>query len=131
MTPAANEPSWVVRGGVATPVQLRDGTRQHRGVPGLFGFSVQHQPGRSVEQLAAAGRFFNARISVTTVEQLVAAAGATGYNLRVVRSPGDGFHHTVVVPAPLPDDLAAALSGVFTSAPNPARRREPGETRET
>jgi hypothetical protein len=55
-----NEPHWVIRGGVATPSQLQAGTARHRGVPdppGLYGFSVQYQPGKTIQELAAAGRF--------------------------------------------------------------------------
>jgi hypothetical protein len=118
------EPNWVVRGGIATPSQLQAGAGRHLGVvdpPGLFGFSVQYQPGKTVEELAAAGRFRNARISVTTAEELIAAGVAAGYAISIVKSPGRGYHHTVQVPFPLAADLAAALSAVFKQAPNPAR----------
>ncbi|MGH2410875.1 MAG: RHS repeat-associated core domain-containing protein, partial [Chloroflexota bacterium] len=76
--PSAPEPDWIVRGGIATAKQLQVGTTQHALMPGLNGFSVQYAPGRSIQQLAAAGRFPNASISVTTVEQLEAAAAAAG-----------------------------------------------------
>ena len=121
--PEPVEPNWVVRGGLATPRQLQAGSDEHRGAPGLFGFSVQHQPGLTIEQLAAAGRFPHAQISVTTTEDLVAAASDAGYTLAVVRSPGKGMHCTVQVPDPLPDDLALALSQAFAARPNPARVR--------
>lgn len=113
--------NWLVRGGVTTPQQLQNGTREHLQAPGIIGFSVQHQPGRSIEQLASAAQFPHAQISVTTVERLMAAGTAAGYNITVVKSPGRGFHHTVVVPAPLPDPLAQALSDAFEQAPNPFR----------
>ncbi len=116
------ELNWVVRAGVATPESLQRGSAEHPLVPGLYGFSVQHQPGKTVIELAAAGSFPNAQISVTTVEQLVAAAAAQGYVIGVVRSPGRGFHHDVRVPNPLPDDLAQALAATFVQMPNPARR---------
>src|SRR6266571_8113353 len=82
MNPATeNEPRWVVRGGVATPSQLQAGTARHRGVPdplGLYGFSVQYQPGKTVHELAVAGRFRNAQISVTAEAALVAAGVTAG-----------------------------------------------------
>jgi hypothetical protein len=87
----------------------------------LFGFSVQHQPGRTIQELAAAGRFRNAQISVTTAEELIAAGAAAGYLIKIVKSPGAGYHYTVEVPFPLPTDLARALSAVFKQIPNPVR----------
>jgi hypothetical protein len=110
--------------GVATPSQLQAGTARHRGVPdapGLYGFSVQYQPGKTVHELAAAGRFRNAQISVTTDAALVAAGVAAGYAISIVKSPGAGYHYKVQVPFPLPLDLAVALSAVFRQRPNPVR----------
>lgn len=115
------EQIWVVRGGLATPEQLQDGVGNHRSVPHLSGFSVQSQPGATIQQLAEAGRFANAHISFSTVERLRQAAQAAGYEVRVVKSPGYGLHATVEVPNPLPQKLAEALSLVFTHIPNPAR----------
>jgi RHS repeat-associated protein len=109
-----SEDAYVVRGGVTTPKQLQAGTAEHRGVPGLTGFSVQSAPGMTIEQLAAAGQFPNSQISVTTVSQLDAIG------VRVVPSPGRGFHNTAVVPLPLPDKLAAEISAVFRQQRNPA-----------
>jgi hypothetical protein len=61
------KPNWVVRAGVATrPQQLIDGTRQHMGMRGLFGFSVQYYPGLTVDELARYGRFPHPTISYTT-----------------------------------------------------------------
>src|SRR5919197_1586009 len=97
------EPNWVVRGGVATPSQLQVGTARHRGVPdlpGLFGFSVQYQPGKTIKELAAAGRLRNAHISVTTAEEGVAAGSSVGYAVSMVQSPGAGYNYTVPVPFP-------------------------------
>jgi hypothetical protein len=91
----------------------------------LFGFSVQYQPGKTIQELAAAGRFRNAQISVTTDEILVVAGLSAGYAVSIVKSPGAGYHHTVQVPFPLPLDLAVALSAVFTQMPNPARFLDP------
>jgi hypothetical protein len=90
----------------------------------LFGFSVQYQPGKTVQELATAGRFRNAHISVTTAEELIAAGFSVGYAVSIVPSPGAGYHHTVQVPFPLPLDLAVALSTVFTQRPNPARLQD-------
>ena len=117
-TPDA-EPNWVVRGGTATEDQLKRGTLEHIRVPGLYGFSVQHQPGQTIDQLASAGQFRNKQISVATAEALIAAAATAGYNIAIVKSPGRGYHHTVQTPYPLPDQLAAALSKAFTQMPNP------------
>jgi hypothetical protein len=82
---------------------------------------VQYYPGKTIQELAAAGRFRNAQISVTTDVALVAAGAAAGYAVSIVKSPGAGYHHTVQVLFPLPLDLAVALSAVFRQQPNPAR----------
>lgn len=122
--PPEKEPHWVVRGGMATPSQIQAGTARHRGVPdppGLYGFSVQYQPGKTIKELAVAGKFRNAQISITTDAALVAAGVSAGYPVHIVQSPGVGYHHTVQVPFPLPLDLAEVLSAVFTQMPNPAR----------
>jgi hypothetical protein len=113
--------NWLVRGGVATPQQLQNGTREHIQAPGIIGFSVQYQPGQTIEQLARAAQFPHALISVTTLERLMAAGASVGYNISIVKSPGRGFHHTVIVPAPLPEVLAQALSEAFEQGPNPFR----------
>jgi len=120
--------NWVVRGGVATPSQLQAGTARHRGVSdpaGLCGFSVQYQAGKTIEELATAGKWRNAQISVTTDEELIAAGLRVRYSVSLVQSPGSGYHHIVQVPFPLPWDLAVALSAVFTQRPNPARFVDP------
>jgi hypothetical protein len=109
---------------MATSGQLQAGTARHRGVPeppGLYGFSVQYEPGKTIKELAVAGKFRNAQISVTTDTALIAAGVSAGYTVHIVRSPGVGYHHTVQVPFPLPLHLAEALSVVFTHMPNPAR----------
>jgi RHS repeat-associated protein len=130
-SPQVPEPNWVVRGGVATAQQLQDGTGFHRAVLGLHGFSVQREPGKTIQELAAAGQFLNAQISVTTAEALSTAAATMGYTVDVVKSPGAGYHHTVAVPInqhvannphePMPPELATALNQVFTQMLNPAR----------
>jgi hypothetical protein len=126
--PPEKEPHRVVRGGMATPSQLQAGTARHRGVPdppGLYGFSVQYQPGKTIKELAVAGKLRNAQISVTTDTALIAAGVPAGYSVHIVQSPGVGYHHTVQVPFPFPLNLAEALSVVFTPMPNPARFLDP------
>jgi hypothetical protein len=82
---------------------------------------VQYQPGKTIQELAVAGRFRNAQMSVTTAGALVAAGVAAGYAISIVKSPGAGYHHTVQVPFSLPLDLALALRAVFTQQLNPVR----------
>jgi hypothetical protein len=77
-----------------------------------------------MQELAAAGRFRNAHISVTTAEELIAAGFSIEYVVSIVQSPGTGYQHTVQVPFPLPLDLAVALSAVFTQRLNPARLQD-------
>jgi hypothetical protein len=89
--------------------------------PGLYGFSVQYQPGKTIEELTVAGKFRNAQISVTTDAALLAGGISAGYSVNIVQSPGGGYHHTVQVPFPLPWDLAEALSATFAQMSNPAR----------
>jgi RHS repeat-associated protein len=105
--------AFVVRGGVTTPQQLQRGVAEHHAVPGLTGFSVQSAPGQTVEQLAAAGRFPNTQISVTTVREL------QRIGVPVRPSPGQGFHNTAVTPLPLSDSQAMQISDVFRQQPNP------------
>jgi hypothetical protein len=114
----------VVRGGVATVEQLMAGTAEHLAVPGLFGFSVQYQSGRTVAELAVAGGFPNPQISVVIADELLAAG--RHYEVRLVKSPGRGYHYTVVTPYPLPRDLAEAFSRIFLQnvIPNPARAHQ-------
>jgi hypothetical protein len=121
---AAGEPDWIVRGGVATPEQLRDGTSEHRDVPGLTGFSVRRQPGKTVEELAAAGQFRNRIISVTTIGELVLAGQRAGYAIQILPTPRGLYHQTVVAPHPLPYHLAEALSRAFVQRENPARAQQ-------
>jgi hypothetical protein len=108
-------PVYVVRGGRASPQNLIDGTAEHADVSGLSGFSVQSAPDRSVEELAIAGRFPNAVISVTTVEALAQRG------VRVVPSPGAGFHATAVVPIPLDMTEATEISRLFKRLRDPFR----------
>ena len=116
-----DEPNWIVRAGIVTAESIDSRSSEHLQFPGLYGFSVQYQPGKTISELAQAGQFPNAQISVTTVEQLVDAAALVGYTVKVVESPGRGFHHTVQLPRPIPAGLAQALSDAFLSMPNSVR----------
>jgi hypothetical protein len=124
---ASQRTDWVVRGGIAAPDVLIAGYREHVAVPGLYGFSVQRRPGHTVEELATAGQMKNAQISYATASELRAALQLLGYRVRLVRSPGRGFHHTFVVLVDangtllqqLPRDAAEALSDTFRRRPNP------------
>ncbi len=111
---------WVVRAGVASPTQITEGIAEHLAVPGLVGFSVQYRPGATVEELAAAGEFPHAQISVARYRDL------TRLGVTLVPSPGRGFHHTAVPEMrPITPQHAADISGVFSPRPNPARVRRP------
>lgn len=118
---------WVVRAGIASPGSLVRGYNQHRGMPGLFGFSVQYAPGSSVEELALAGQFPHPQISYATDDALQVALQLLGYAMKLVRSPGRGYHHTFAVLydvsglllQSLPQDAAAALSQTFRHDLNP------------
>ncbi len=106
---------YVVRAGIARPVDFIIGTREHRDIAGLFGFSVQSWPGVSPEDLARAGLFRNRQIGVTTLETL----RRMGFEV-VLSTPGKGaYHATVRAPYPLPQDVAARLSVVFIRRHNP------------
>jgi hypothetical protein len=109
--------AFVVRGGIATPEQLQAGVAEHRAVPGLTGFSVQSAPGKTIDELAAAGQFRNAQISVTTVRAMMKVG------VPVVPSPGQGYHNTAKTPMPLSPVQADAISSAFQQRPNPARAR--------
>jgi hypothetical protein len=85
---------WVARAGIASASSLMKGYNQHRGVPNLFGFSVQYAAGENVEALAQAGQFPHEQISYAADDALQAALQPLGYTMQLVRSPGKGYHHT-------------------------------------
>jgi hypothetical protein len=122
---------WVVRAGAAQAADLVSGYRQHLGVPGLYGFSVQYQAGISWQELARAGQFPHAQVSIAEERDLQAALHSLGYALRLVPSPGAGYHHTFVVLydatgamlTQLPLPIAEKLHETFAQAPNPYRVR--------
>lgn len=118
--------NWVVRGGLATADRLMAGYGPHTGVPGLFGFSVQYQPGKSVDEIAQTRRFPNGQLSIAYDTELQAALAPLGYSMRIIRSPGRGYHHTLAVLYDangqmlhaLPRSAADALAGVFRQIAN-------------
>lgn len=119
--------NWVVRGGLASMKALTAAYKQHRGVPGLYGFSVQYATGITVEELARAGQFPHAQISFAPDDALAAALAPLGYQMRLIRSPGQGYHHTFAVLydasgmmlQSLPRDAAHALHRTFRHRLNP------------
>jgi hypothetical protein len=119
--------SWVVRGGLASVKALRAVHKEHRGVPGLYRFSVQYAPGLTAEELARVGVFPHTQISFAPDHVLAATLTPLGYQTRLVKSPGQGYHHTfavlydaneVMLPSLLPD-AAQALRRAFRHRPNP------------
>jgi RHS repeat-associated protein len=108
-------PRWVVRGGLAKPQDLIEGTGPHTSIPGLTGFSVQHRPGLSVDELARGGQIPNRQISVTTTQIL----RQHGFNV-VYPTPGRGqYHATVQTPHPLTLEQAVLLNSLFVPQANP------------
>jgi hypothetical protein len=96
-------------------------------MPGLYGFSVQFAPGKTVDELAQAGRFPHPLISNATTDALAAALRLLGYSMRLVKSPGQGYYHTFAVLCDangtmlqaLPRDAALALGQTFRRRPYP------------
>lgn len=127
--------AWVVRAGEAKAADLEWGYSLHRQVPGLYGFSVQYEPGKTVDELAQAGQFPNAQISYAEEAALNLAIRPFGCTMRLVKSPGNGYHHTFAVvydatgaiQQRLPHAVAQALAAAFQQMPNSHRvpRRKP------
>jgi hypothetical protein len=119
---------YVVRGGTATADLLQNGYLRHKGVPNVFGFSVQYFPGKTLQELSAAGGFLNHQISYATPDELLQSVQLLGYTIQLINSPGKGYHHTVCVLYDtsnamlqmLPRDAAEAMSAAFHRMPNPA-----------
>lgn len=117
----------VLRGGIAKADLLMQNYRQHKQAPGVYGCSVQYAPGRTWQDLALAGQFKNGQVSIADEDLLRAALAALGYSMRLVPSPGRGFHHTLVVLydksgqrlTQLPRDAALALANAFQQRANP------------
>lgn len=125
--------NWVVRAGVAKPLDLIKGYTEHLGALGTYGFSVQYNPGSDIDELARAGQHPNATISIATEDALQAAVMPLGYHLGFIRTPGHGYHHTCTVVYDtqqsvmqvLPQVVAEALSATFQRMPNPHRWKRP------
>jgi hypothetical protein len=125
---------WVVRAGEAKPDKLQDGYTRHAAAPTIYGFSVQYAAGRRLDELALAGQFPNSQISCAYDEELATALLPLGYSMRLVPTPGRGFHHTFMVLydasgailTKLPHDAAVAISQTFRRMPNPHRVRRRG-----
>ncbi len=120
---AGDQATLVVLDGVVTPQRLQRMVSAYRRVP-LIGFSVQSIPQKTLQQLAAAGGFFDSLLSVTTVGELQKAGQSAGLNIKVISAPGRGFHSIVVAPRRLSNTAAQALSSVFQQMPNPLARRQ-------
>src|SRR5262249_25493560 len=119
--PVSDPSALVVLGGEVTPRLLQKRVSHYRNVPHVTGFSVQSVPQKSLQELAARGRFGNRSVSVTTVAKLKEAAQSAGVQIEVIPAPGrGGFHNIVVTPRPLPDTAAEALSKAFSQMPNPS-----------
>jgi len=121
--PASDQAAFVILDGAVTPQRLQRKVSGYRSVPNIIGFSVQSAPQKTIKELAAAGWYSDRLLSVTTVEALKEAGQSVGVPVEIVRAPGRGaFHSIVVAPRPLPDRAAEALSQVFRQMPNPAPR---------
>jgi hypothetical protein len=97
-------------------------------MPGVYGLSAQYHPGSTVNELAAAGRFRNNKISYATESEVRSSGIALGYSILIIPSPGRGYHATLEaieimsdrIVIKLPDELASAISAVFyRQRPNP------------
>jgi hypothetical protein len=100
-------------------------------VPGLYSFSVQYHATLSWQELARAGQYPNAQVSIAEEHHLRIALQSLGYTCRLVPSLGAGHHHTFMV---LYDAIGAILTQfaqpvvqklheTFTQVPNPYRVR--------
>jgi hypothetical protein len=119
----------VLRAGTARASLLMSGYKHHKATrrPRIYGLSVQYAPGRAWQELAQAGQFKNGQVSIADEDDLRAALAPLGYALRLVPTPGQGFHHTLVVLydtngqtlTSLPANAASALAATFRQRPNP------------
>jgi hypothetical protein len=119
-----DQATLVVLAGAVTPQRLQRKVSGYRNVPHVIGFSVQSTPQKTIQELAAAGGFFDRLLSVTTVEELQKAGQSAGLNIKVISAPGRGFHSIVVTPRALSNTAAQALSRVFRQMPNPLARQQ-------
>ncbi len=82
----------------------------------MLGFSVQSHPGKTADELAAAGRFPHRKISVATMAQV------RGLGYEVVPTSGGGYHATVCVPRDWTEQAADVLAAQFEVRSNPYPR---------
>jgi peptide/nickel transport system substrate-binding protein len=121
---SGDQATLVVLAGAVTPQRLQRKVSGYRNVPNVVGFSVQSTPHKTLQELAAAGGFFDPLLSVTTVGDLQKAGQAAGVNIKIISAPGRGFHSIVVTPRALSSTAAQALSSIFRQMPNPLARRQ-------
>src|SRR5262249_5523604 len=120
---SGSEATLVVLDGAVTPQRLQRKVSGYRKLPRVIGFSVQSTPQATIQELAAAGGFFDPLLSVTTVGELQKAGQSAGLNIKVISGPGRRFHSIVLTPRRLSDQAAQALSSVFRQMPNPLARQ--------
>jgi hypothetical protein len=106
--------AYVVRGGKPPFSRSLKRVCDHH-PQGYYGFSVQSEAGISVVDLARA--LPNRRVGFTTVGEI----RTMGYE--VVRTSGEGFHATLVVPIDWNEAEAEHLARSFRDADNPYPRR--------
>ena len=87
-TPRATQATLVVLAGAVTPQRLQRKVSGYRKLPNVIGFSVQSTPQKTIQELAAAGGFFDPLLSVTTVGELQKAGQSAGVNIKVISAPG-------------------------------------------
>ena len=122
---------WVVRAGIASADFLITGYGKHKGYAQqqIYGFSVQYNPGSSIADLAKAGEFPNGSISYAQKLALEQALYGIGYTMKLLKTKGTGYHHTLIVIYDangnelqiLPQPVAEALSKAFQRMKNPHR----------
>ncbi len=124
---------FILRSGVPLEATLVNNYGPERGYPGVFGLSVLHHVGYSVDQLAQAGHFPHGRISYAVVQQLRDALTHAGYEMLLTHTPTAVLpdHHTLGVARGgtalqnLPSDAAQALGAALTTITNAYRQRQP------
>jgi hypothetical protein len=121
---SGDQATLVVLDGAVTPQRLQRKVSGYRKMPNVIGFSVQSTPQKTIQELAAAGGFFDPLLSVTTVGELQKAGQSAGVNIKVISAPGRRFHSIVLTPRPLSNPAAQALSSVFRQMPNPLARQQ-------
>ena len=121
---SGDQATLVVLAGAVTPQRLQRKVSGYRKMPNILGFSVQSTPQKTIQELAAAGGFFDPLLSVTTVGELQKAGQSAGVNIKVISAPGRRFHSIVLTPRPLSNPAAQALSSVFRQMPNPLARQQ-------